>query len=156
MAIYAVHSPALDRDPAKAFDRAAAVRQGFARWAFVFGPLWLIANALWLALAVWIILAAGVVLAVLAGVLTPPAAALLYLLGDVYLGLAGPGLRGAALEFRGAPLADIVGAVTREDAEREFLSRALNAPAPTPVAAARPAPMSSASSIIGLFPEAGR
>lgn len=156
MAIFAVHSPALDRDPVKAFDRAAALPQGFARWAFVFGPFWLLANALWLALAVYVCLAGVVGVAAYAGLLTPPAAAWLYVLGDLYLGFSGRAIQSAAFERGGAPLADIVGASDAEDAERLYLTRALAVPAPAPFTGSRAATPSSASSIIGLFPEAGR
>jgi hypothetical protein len=155
MAIYAVHSPALDDDPVRAFDRAKLLRLGFARWAFVFGPLWLLASRLWLAFAAWCVVAALLGFAVARGALAPDAGMLFYWLGGLFLGFEGRALQGGALTRGGLPLADIVSAETRDAAERAFLARALAAPRPDrgPRASATPAPDPRA--IIGLFPQAG-
>ncbi len=159
MATYAVYSPAFDGDPATAFDRARAIRLGFAPWALVFGPLWLLANQLWLALAAWIAGAALVEVAVGQGGLGPAAATTLYWLAAVFLGFEGRNLQGAALARAGRPLVDLVEAADEQDAEYRFLARALSA-APAPRPANRPArtppPPPGGPHVIGLFPEAGR
>jgi hypothetical protein len=151
MAIYAVHCPALDRDPQAAFELARTVKQGFAFWGLVFGPLWLLFHGLWLALAAWILGAAIVGVAVVIGVLSPFVASALYVLSAVFIGLHGRMLH-----------SDIVTAPARVDAERGFLARAL---AETPIASIAPRGASASSApgpgprgdqnIIGLFPEAG-
>jgi hypothetical protein len=157
MAIYAVHSPSLDRDPAAAFDRARTLKLGFVSSALVFGPLWLMARGLWLALAGWGLAAALVALAVGLGVLAPPAAVLLYWLSALYLGLEGRTLQASALARNGRPLADIVSGAAAVDAERGFLVRALEARPEAPAATTRTSapPARGGSEIIGLFPEAG-
>jgi hypothetical protein len=157
MAIYAVHSPAHERDPVAAFERARTLKLGFAIWAFVFGPFWLLAKGLWLALAGWVLGAAIVGATVATGVLRPEAGSALYWLAALFLGFEGRALQAAALTRAGRPLADIVGGLGVDDAERGFLARALDASAHPPAAAARAgfAPPRGESSIIGLFPEAG-
>jgi hypothetical protein len=155
MTIYAVHSPALEDDPVRAFDRAKLLRLGFARWAFVFGPLWLIASRLWLALVAWCVGAALVGLAVARGALAQDAAMLFYWLSALYLGFEGRALQGWSLTRRGLPLADIVTADTKETAERGFLARALAAPRPAPGPRVGATPAPDPRAIIGLFPRAG-
>jgi hypothetical protein len=155
MAIYAVHSPSLERDPVAAFDRARTLKLGFAWAAFFFGPLWLLARGLWAALAVWLLVAAAAGLAVGFGLLNPFAAAALYGLSVWFLGLEGRSLQAGALARRGRPLADIVMGAAPMDAERGFLARALHARPPTSAAPIRAgASARGGSGIIGLFPEA--
>ena len=128
MAIYAFHSPALDRGAASALESATVLRLGFAPWGFVFGPIWLLAKRLWLALGAWILGAAVVGFAVSSGLLRPETAVILYWLAALFIGIDGRALQGWALARRGSPLADIVAAGTSESAEREFFARALAAP----------------------------
>jgi hypothetical protein len=154
MAIYAVHSPALDGDPASAFERAKVLRLGFAPWGFVFGPFWLLAKRLWLALGAWIIGAAIVGFAIASGVSRPETGFFLYGLAALLIGIEGRALQGRGLARRGLPLADIVAAADSETAEREFFARALARP-PRGAASVGPAP-SNPHEIIGLFPRAGR
>jgi hypothetical protein len=156
MAIYAVHSPALDRDPVAAFDRARTLKLGFSLGAFVFGPLWLLARGLWLALAAFGLGAALVIIAVGFGALTPALALALYGLSALFLGLEGRGLQATALTRAGKPLADIVAGPAAVDAERAFLARALEARPATPAGPrANPPAARGGPEIIGLFPEAG-
>jgi len=156
MAIYAVHSSALDGDPVGAFDQARTLRLGFAWGALVFGPFWLLARGLWRAFAVWVLGAALVVAALASGWLAPGVASMLYWLSALYLGFEGRGLRGAAFGRSGRPLAGIVVAFDREDAERRFLIGALVEPARVAVAPRAAATPFKGASIIGSFPEAGR
>ena len=154
MAIYACHSPALDRGTASALESATVLRLGFATWGFVFGPIWLLARGLWLALGAWILGAIVVGFAVASGFLRPETAVVLYWLAALFIGIDGRTLQGWALARRGSPLVDIVAAGSSESAEREFFARVLAAPARN-AASVGPAP-SSAQEIIGLFPRAGR
>jgi len=155
MAIFAVHSPTLDGDPAAGYERAEILRLGFAIWAFVFGPLWLLANRLWLVLGAWILGAAIVGSAMAFGVLRPWAGLSLYWLAALLLGLEGRAMQGRALTRRGLPLADIVSAGDCETAERGFLARALARPAGSGGSRSTNPTPPGAHDIIGLFPRAG-
>ncbi len=72
MALYAVHCAT--RAPAD-LARARFVKQGFRFWAFLFAPLWLLGQRLWLGFALWLV--AVVVIGALAstGLISPGAAA---------------------------------------------------------------------------------
>ena len=155
MATYAVHS-ADEGDPASAFDRAEFLRTGFSPAAFVFGPFWLLANRLWLALAGWLLGAALIGFAVAIGVLNGGTALLLYSLSNLFLGLEGRELLGETLARYGRPLVDIVGGADAEEAERAYLARSLAPRAAAPAGAARaPTAPRGGPHIIGFFPEAG-
>ncbi len=155
MAIYAVHCPAGEGDAAT-LERAKFLKLGFCAAAFVFGPIWLLADRLWRPLALWILGAALVGAALASGVLGADAAVWLYALSALYLGLEGRVLQGAALARRGRPLADVVCAADSSTAELGFFERALAPPAPRS-ARPHPAPPSSGPpEVLGLFPEAGR
>jgi len=155
MAIYRVHMP-LGLAPLAAADRTRFVREGFAFWALVFGPFWLLAKRQWLALGVWILGAALAAIAISAGLLPEDSAAWLYWLTALYLGFEGRNIVSAALERRGAPLVDVAVGPDRLTAERAFFSCWL-APTEAPRAPPIQTPRAEApaQSIIGLFPEAG-
>jgi hypothetical protein len=155
MAIYAVHSPAFDGDPAAAFDRSKFLRVGFSTAALIFGPFWLLAKRLWLALAVWIFCAAVVGLALAYGALDGKAAFALYALSALFLGLEARALQGETLARNGRPMVEIVGGADLQDAERAFLARMM-APRPAASAALSRAatPPRGGPHIIGFFPEA--
>ena len=155
MAIYACHSPALDRGAASALESATVLRLGFAPWGFVFGPIWLLAKRLWLALGAWILGAAVVGFAIAFGVLRPGAGFALYALAALFIGIEGRALQSWALARRGLPLADIVSASDSETAELVFLSRSLSAAATSASGSSRSA-HANAHDIIGLFPNASR
>ena len=55
MPVYTVHAPGAGGTDLRSTDRFVFVRDGFHFWAFLFGPLWLVAHRLWLALLGWII-----------------------------------------------------------------------------------------------------
>ncbi|MGD1038007.1 MAG: DUF2628 domain-containing protein [Roseiarcus sp.] len=156
MAIYAVHCPAGDGDPA-AFERAKFLKLGFCWAAFVFGPIWLLAHRLWRPLALWLLGAALVGLALAGGVLGADGAVWLYALSAFYLGLEGRALQGAALARRGRPLADVVCAADSSTAEHGFFERRFAQPAPRGGPRANFGPPSSAPpEVLGLSPEASR
>jgi hypothetical protein len=154
MAIYAVHSPSNDIDPAAAFDRSEFLRVGFSTAALIFGPFWLVAKGLWLALAGWILGAAIIGLALAFGALDGGAALLLYALSALFLGLEGRALQGETLARNGRPLVEIIGGADAEDAERAFLARALSRRQSSQATVVR-APPRGGPQVIGLFPEAG-
>ncbi len=156
MPIYTVHAAPAQADPIERACRTAFVREGFNRWAFLFGPLFLLRHRAWAAAAVWLVLvlACGW-LARWAGLPPAPVAALVILL-QLFLGLEGNDLRRAALARRGYALADVVGGAEREEAERVFFRS--DAAAVPPAELALPGPTASrfrdadAGAIIGLFP----
>lgn len=109
MASYVVMESADRRD-------AAYVRDGFHFWAFLFGPLWLLWNRLWIEAA--LLFAAMLIVGMmttLAG--APQAAPWLSLLLSIFVGLEGPALRLAALRRRGWRDAGVVIADDAGDAE---------------------------------------
>ena len=59
MGIYTVHIKGSSDEPS-AFERTVFVRDGFAWWAFLLGPIWLLWNRAWLALLIWILLQVAV------------------------------------------------------------------------------------------------
>ena len=65
MIIYTVHEPQRPGQSIEArADSIVFVKEGFTIWGFLFGPLWLLYNRLWLAFVVTLVL-----MAALAGVL---------------------------------------------------------------------------------------
>ena len=151
MKLYAIHAARA----AEAFagpEGARATRAGFSFAALVFGPLWLLARGLWLALIGYAVLAALVVLALRDGWLRLGAAVLLFALAHIYLAVEGRALRMQARWRAGRPLVDVVHAHSALEAEKIYLERALGTGgAPTPRAEAP-----RAIDVIGLFPEPGR
>ena len=154
MAIYAIHCPPLVGDVARAFDRARIVETGFSRSGFVFGPLWLLANGLWLPLLVWIVVAGASGFAEATGWLAYGGASAIYLLATLLVGLEGRNWLGEKYSRAGLPLIDVIEARDDNEAARVFLCRALVAPPPAPSAVR--AANAGAGPIIGLFPEAQR
>jgi hypothetical protein len=155
MAIYNVHIPVGDADPADIAERATFLRQGFSWAAFLFGPLWLLWRGLWRALALWSLLAILVGAAISYGAIRSSAGTWLYILGALFLGLQARSLWAATIERRGLRLVDVVSGADLSAAESGFFSRWLAAvPPPAPTPARRDAPIAQAH-VIGLFPEAG-
>jgi hypothetical protein len=154
MAIYRVLLPASAVDQAAMAARADFVRDGFCWPAFLFGPLWLLARGLWLALGAWCLGAAIVLTG--AHYARAPGFAVegLYWLSALWLGLEGPGLVVAARRRGGFRLVDISVGADAAAAEFGFFSRWLAEPAPAPPPARAAVPTAPAH-VIGLFPEAG-
>lgn len=158
MPLYAAHAPPGPPSLAGA-DRVALVPQGFSWPAFVFGPWWLAAKRLWLALVGWLVATLALIVGFHA--LGAPVAAL-YLaqaLIALWLGLEAARLRSAALARAGRPLADVVAAPDEDVALRAFFARWLegeDAPEPPPPAPAPPRAPGEASlrqPVVGLFPQ---
>ena len=151
MKLYAIHAPRTVE--AVAGRRARARRAtGFSFAALLFGPLWLLARGLWLALLVYVVAGrarrrAGA----LRRLICAGAAAALFALGHLYLARrgsrAGDRRRASA---RGRPLVDVVFADSALEAEKIYLERALGEPRRRRRAAARPA---RRPDVIGMFPE---
>jgi Protein of unknown function (DUF2628) len=87
------------------------LREGFAWGALLFGPLWLFAHRAWIPAAI------SLAAYVLIGLLAPPPAAGILVIGLALLhGLTGQDLRRWALEWRGYLLVHVLAAINRDDA----------------------------------------
>jgi hypothetical protein len=173
MPVYTVHAPGAGGADLRSTDRFVFVRDGFHFWAFLFGPLWLIAHRLWLALIGWIItvIALNLVLRQLG------AGSSATLFADfvvaLLMGFEAASLQRWTLSRKRWSQLDVVIADDEEAAERRFFDRwarkqhgivndqqATDRGAPPPtrdvqgLPFSRPPPVPGAG-IIGLFPEPG-
>ena len=115
MAIFTVHSKA----GTDAGD-AIFVRDSFQVWAFIFGPLWLLAKGFWLILLVYLALFAGLAFALHHFMLPPGPLMALALLAHGLIGLEAAKLRADRLERRGFETVAVVQGSRRDDAERRY------------------------------------
>ena len=157
MAVYTVHEPPLRRHEIEVdATRFVFVRDGFAFWAFVLGPLWMLRHRLWLALIIYLAMTViGGIALHLAGV--GPGGRLLALFAVALLiGFEASSLRRWTLGRRRWQNAGVVVADDLEAAERRFFDawtrdrtlRSTQTSAPLRMGA-------SAQPVIGLFPEPG-
>jgi hypothetical protein len=173
MPVYTVHAPVATDASIVATDKFAFVRDGFHVWAFVFGPLWLVAHRLWLATIGWIVLA----IVIEAGMVRLGAGGGAILLVDVLIallmGFEAASLQRWTLSRRNWRQFDIVVADDEEAAERRFFDRWTakqrglsndqwasdrGGPPPTRDIPGQPfskPPPTAQSEIIGLFPQPG-
>jgi hypothetical protein len=151
MKLYTIHAP-IGPPVLVGLESARAARTGFSLAAFLFGPLWLLARGLWVALVGYVVLAALVVGLVRYGWLWPGAAVALIALAELYLGVEGRALAVVARGRAGRPLVDVIYARSALEAEKLYFERAL---ADIPPAAPRGVGRAE-EGIIGSFPEAGR
>ncbi|WP_439923734.1 DUF2628 domain-containing protein [Nitrobacter sp. JJSN] len=169
MPVYTVHAPPVDgTDMRSTTDKFVFVRDGFSFWAFVFGPVWLLYQRLWLAFAGYIVLsvAVEVVLTLLhagGGVRFAVMAVIVMLMG-----LEAASLRRWTLSRRKWRQLGVVIADDKEAAERRFFDRWTTmrgvdfdpstvdrgAPPPTRNVLGQPPPLPR-SDIVGLFPQPG-
>ena len=144
-------------EPALAAERARFVRDGFSWPALLFGPFWLLARGLWLALIIWILGAVLVSLAIRNGYLAGGAGGWLYFLSVLFLGVEGRKLVAGAVERRGLVFADVIVAPNRSTAEEIFFNRWPFDAGPPP--SSPPSPRANIAvaptHVIGMFPEAG-
>jgi hypothetical protein len=153
--MYAIHCPSMAGDSDAAAEAMRATRIGFCYSGFVFGPFWLAAQRLWLALVVYVAGASLIGFLVASGVFAAPGALALEALAAVLIGLEGRNWLGASLERRGLPLVDIIEARDADEAARIFFTRALAAASSAPLGV-RHTGSRPVSGIIGSFPEAQR
>lgn len=122
MLVYTVHEPG---QPAEALaeraDSIIFVREGFTWWGFIFGPLWLLLNALWFEF-----FAALILLAAAAGGLSglgfkqDTASTIANLLLMLIVGFEGNGLIRWRLGRKGYTFLTSVAGNSREECERRF------------------------------------
>jgi hypothetical protein len=160
MAIYTVHEPPLKAGEARPDpERFVFVRDGFAFWAFLLAPFWMIRHRMWLVLAgylvVGLVLQAGLLLVGAPELVMVASAVLLAML----VGFEAATLRRFTLARRRWKSAGIVVGDDLESAERRFFDAWVDGePGRWPPSQPLP-PMSRrqqpASEVIGLFPHAG-
>lgn len=146
MSVYTVHeppNPALDR-----IDRAEAMvflKDAFNWSAFVFAPLWLLANRLWLGLAGYVAVSAAVLTGAAALELEPGWVSLALVALHAVVAYEAHALQVAALEQRGWNMIGSVMGASEAECERRFfegwlptqqLVRPVSAPVAEPVHAA--------------------
>ena len=162
MAVYTVHEPPLRAGAAPEPERFVFVRDGFAFWALLFGPLWMLRHRMWLALLGYaaVVTALGLVMR-LNGSAT--VGTIVWALLGLLIGIEAGTLRRFTLGRRGFRNIGLVVGDDIELAERRFFdawvagssdreagargrtaapSGALRMPSPTP-------------DVLGLFPEPG-
>lgn len=165
MPVYTVHQPpSRPNETAVDPDRFVFVREGFAFWAFLLAPLWLIVKRLWLALVIYGVAMAVIVLALrFAGIAAVPRFLVLFLVSLLF-GLEAATVQRWTLARRKWTQAGVVVADRLDEAERRFFAgwveRAPLARPAAPVTTVTPAPpamraAASSSYPIGVFPEPG-
>ncbi len=164
MSVYTVHEPPpRGSEISSDAERFVFVRDGFAFWAFLLGPLWMLRHRLWLMLAGYLIISAGVYMALLFAGASRAGLAIVALLIAVLTGLEASTLRRLTLRLRGWTNVGVVSGEDLEDAERRFFDAWVQSgseeDAPPASPAARNAPPlprgSPPPGVIGLFPAPG-
>jgi Protein of unknown function (DUF2628) len=162
MAVYTVHEPPLRAGATAAPEpeRFVFVRDGFAFWALLLGPLWMLRHRMWLVLLLYVGLTVVLSL-VLHLVASATIGVVVWGLIALLLGFEAATLRRFTLGRRGYRNIGIVVGDDLELAERRFFDAwvrkdrpepagAAGAPALTPLRMPHPA-----SDVLGLFPEPG-
>ena len=161
MPVYTVHQPPLRRDETESDPaRIAFVRDGFAFWAFLLGPLWMLSHGLWLVLLGYCVALAAIYfglhkMAASAGVMWA-----IWLLTQILVGLEASSLRRWTLRRRGWTDTGVVVADDLNMAERRFYDAWTTgadtlAPEPPSTPPARRASAPASRDVIGLFPQPG-
>lgn len=163
MAVWTVHAPPDGDDPMAAAAAARFVKEGFSPAAFLFGPLWLIAQRMWIVLLGWLVVV--ILLQLLRFWTGPEPVAVIGLLASVLFGLQARDLQRWTLERRGWRLAGVVEGGDRDTAERRFFEAWVARAGEAPEAGggpdrpsggpARPSPRPPPQEVIGLFPSHG-
>jgi len=121
MIVYTVHEPS---HPAQTLevraDDVIFIKEGFTWWGFLFAPLWLLFNALWLEFIAALLLMAGVAAGLTQLGLKDQAGGIAYLLLMLLVGFEGNGLRRWRLERKGYVYLASVAGNSLEECERRF------------------------------------
>jgi len=121
MIIYTVHEPQRPGQSIEArADSIVFVREGFTIWGFLFGPLWLLYNRLWLAFILTLLLAGGLAAGLVELCLKNQAPAIVDLLVALIIGFEGNDIWRWSLARKGYALLSAVAGRNRLDCERRF------------------------------------
>jgi hypothetical protein len=169
MAVYTVHEPPLKRDQTVPDpERFVFVRDGFAFWAFLLTPLWMLRHRMWLVFTGYILVT--VALQIVLGMIGASSAvmAVTGVLVAWLVGLEAATLRRFTLGRRGWKNVGIVVGDDVDAVERRFFDAwfdeswddgAARRPAPlsseVPILRSPQGSFQSSSDVIGLFPEPG-
>ena len=167
MAVYTVHEPPLKRDQTVPDpERFVFVRDGFAFWAFLLAPLWMLRHCMWLVFTGYILVT--VALQIVLGMIGASSAvmAVVGLLIAWLVGLEAATLRRFTLGRRGWRNVGIVVGDDVDAVERRFFDAwfdqswddgAARRPASSevPILRSPQGSFQSSSDVIGLFPEPG-
>ncbi len=121
MIVYTAHE---QNDPARSIEERADaivfVKEGFTWWGFLFGPLWLLFNRLWIEFIVALLIAAGAAILLLQLGLKDQAPGIVNLLLMLLVGFEGNDLRRWRLDRKGYSFLTSVAGRDFEDCERRF------------------------------------
>jgi len=158
MAIYTVHLPR-DRSPEGIERGTVLVRDGFAIWALLFGPLWFLRHREWLGFLGWLVIA--VLIDLSERRVGPVMTGGFELVFVIATGVVANDVRRLSLSLRGLSEVGVVESDGIEAAERRFFTAWLaQQPVSSPVppaggATIRPVAKAAPSGVLGLFPESG-
>ncbi|HWJ17412.1 MAG TPA: DUF2628 domain-containing protein [Geobacterales bacterium] len=121
MIIYTVHEPQRPGQTIEArADSIVFVKEGFTIWGFLFGPLWLLYNRLWLAFILTLVVMAGLAAALIELELRNQAPAIVDLLASLIIGFEGNNILRWGLQRKGYALLGSVVGRSRLECERRF------------------------------------
>jgi hypothetical protein len=161
MAVYTVHEPPLRAGANAAPERFIFVRDGFAFWALLLGPLWMLRHRMWLVLLGYMMVVAALsVVLHLRG--TAAVGAIVWALLGLLVGFEAGTLRRFSLARRRFRNIGIVVGDDLELAEQRFFDSWVREARPAPGAPNRDPALASSlraphreSDVLGLFPEPG-
>ncbi len=123
MLVYTVHEPARPaKSPEERAEEVLFVKEGFTWWGFFFGPLWLLANALWLEFGIALVLTVALEAGLAAAGLKAEADLVVNLLTALIVGFEGHNLKRWNLERRGYRFITPVAGENCEECERRFFA----------------------------------
>ena len=167
MPTYTVHAPPPRKSGASsAPERFLFVRDGFHVWAFVLGPLWLLAHRLWLVFVIYVVAYGAIGFGLVRIGASSSVQLIIGVLIALLMGFEASSLWRWTLARRGWKTLGFVIGEDAEMAERRFYvewaERMVENPAPPPAATPEPqyampvrrGPPTS-NDVIGLFPEPG-
>lgn len=121
MIVYTVQEPGKPaQNIEERADSVVFIREGFTWWGFLFWPIWLLYNWLWLEFIVAWLLAAGVTVLLVQLGLRDQAPGLVYLLFMFFIGFEGNDLRRWRLQRKGYVYVASVAGRDSEECERRF------------------------------------
>jgi hypothetical protein len=164
MSVYTVHEPPLKGDDAEPNpERFVFVRDGFAFWAFLLTPLWMLRHRLWLVLLLYILLTVALQIGLELAGASSFARSGVSLLLSLLVGFEAATLRRWTLQRRRWRQIGVVVGDDFEAAERRFFDawardlvaspRVPQAPVSLGATSIRMAPQGS--DVLGLFPQPG-
>lgn len=102
------------------------VRDGFRWLAFLFTPLWLLAQKLWFEFALWLLAVVALGFGVRLYGLSPALSSLMSFMIALYCGFEGASMIEARLERRRRPLTAVMAGSSRDEAEQRYFVERLS------------------------------